>query len=409
MNKGFFTYKQTESKEYSNGKIHSCVSCGLHKHCESPKMKPYGNFKKGIVCLGEAPGKIEDERGRPWQGKTGRLLNRTLRKFGIDLFEDCLSLNSVNCRPPENRTPTKDEINTCRRYVLKTINNEYSPKLILLLGNSAIYSLIGYRWKKDLGGITKWRGWTIPDQDFGSWICPVFHPSYIERSDSKEVVTVWENDIEQALNKLNEPFPKHIKPEIEIITDLSALNKIQDSSDMLIAFDYETTGLKPQEKGHRIVCASIADKENHCYVFLMPNTRKELKPFLDLLGNASIQKMAHNIKFEDTWSNIRLKQKVENWFFDSMLAAHVLDNRYGITGLKFQTYVNFGIIDYSSEIEPYLRGKGKSANDFNSVDKLLMTSEGITKLLYYCSLDSIYEYRLAMKQLEIMDHSFLPF
>ena len=60
-------------------------------------MRPHGNFNKGIMVIGEAPGEVEDEKGRPWQGPTGRLLSRFYRRQGIDLFEDftILKLNAV--------------------------------------------------------------------------------------------------------------------------------------------------------------------------------------------------------------------------------------------------------------------------------------------------------------------------
>ena len=82
----------------------------------------------------------------------------------------------------------------------------------------------------------------------------------------------------------------------------------------MIAFDYETTGIKPHAKGHRIVCVSVADNENHVYVFMMPKTKRERQPFIDLLKNKRINKIAHNIKFEDTWSIVRLQNtKVARW------------------------------------------------------------------------------------------------
>ncbi|MBU0847621.1 hypothetical protein KKH23_10585 [Patescibacteria group bacterium] len=158
---GFFTKKETESISRPNGKILSCASCGLYREVISPRMEPFGNFRKGILNIGEAPGETEDKRGKQWQGKVGRILKRTYRKLGIDLFEDCLNINAINCRPTtkngNNRTPTPQEIACCRSRVMKTIE-EYHPKVIILLGGSAIFSFLGHRWKKDLGGIFKWRG-----------------------------------------------------------------------------------------------------------------------------------------------------------------------------------------------------------------------------------------------------------
>jgi DNA polymerase len=383
----------------ADGKILSCVSCGLYKECKSPKMQPFGNFKKKILNIGEAPGETEDERGKPWQGKTGRLLVETYKKVGIDLFEDCLNINSVNCRPIEdggNITPSNYQIDCCRKNVLRIIM-DYKPKVIALFGNSAVYSIIGHRWKKDLGGIMKWRGWTIPDRDFNCWICPTFHPSYIERSDNIADKTIWLDDLTQITEKAKEKMSIYTEPIIDIIEDLNVLINLRGID--RIAIDYETTGLKPHASGHRIVCASVADSENHAYAFLMPQTREGMRPFVTLLANPAIGKMAHNMKFEEAWSVVRLRQPVQNWIWDSMLAAHIFDNRPGITSLKFQTYVQFGIVDYASEVSPYLQAKDNiDGNAINQIFKLVEKPGGKDMLLRYNALDTIYEYRLAMKQ-----------
>ena len=401
MNEGFFTRKETESKTRPDGKTYSCASCGLYHDATSPRMKPFGNFKKGILNLGEAPGEIEDKRGKQWQGKTGRLLQKTYRHLGIDLFEDCLNINAVNCRPMDkkgiNRIPTNYEIDCCRKKVLQTIE-QYKPKVIVLLGNSALYCLLGHRWKKDLGGIMKWRGWTIPDQDFNCWICPAFHPSYVGRLEA-EVETVWIQDLERIIKKADEPLSKYQEPRIEVIENLFPLKELVLHQ---VAIDYETTGLKPQARGHRIICASIAFNENHAYVFMMPKSRNARQPFVDLLADPAIGKMAHSIKFEEAWSVVRLRQPAQGWMWDSMLAAHVLDNRPSVTSLKFQIYVNFGIIDYASEVAPYLQAPTKGGNDMNHVYELLKQPGGQEKLLEYCGLDAIYAYRLSMLQMKLI-------
>lgn len=399
---GFFTTKQTESVSRPDGKNYSCISCGLYQLCKSPKIAPYGNFKKRILNIGEAPGEMEDKNGKPWQGKTGILLKQTYADLGIDLFEDCLNINAVNCRPEDNRAPTNYEIACCRKIVMDVIK-QYKPHVIVLFGNAAIFSIIGHRWKKSLEGISKWRGWCIPDRDLDAWVCPVFHPSYVERADAKEVDTVWEYDLKQAIKLVSTDLPEYIDPDIEVIEDLSVLNSIKNGK---VAFDYETTGIKPHGVGHRIICASVADSPNHAYVFMMPPTRKEREPFIKLLTNPKVGKIAQNMKFEHAWSLVRLKTEVQNWEWDTMVASHILDNRTGITGLKFQTYVQFGIIDYASEISPYLTSDGGGGNDINKIQELLTKPNGKESLLHYCGLDAVYEYRLAMiQQSEIL----LPF
>ena len=221
----------------------------------------------------------------------------------------------------------------------------------------------------------------------------------------REVETVWRNDLKQAIEKVDEELPKYEEPEIEVIEDLNFLYIKPD----LVAFDYEATGLKPHAKGHRIICASVAINENHCYVFMMPKSRSGRQPFVDLLSNPTIGKMSHNMKYEEQWSKVRLRQPVKNWVWDSMQAAHILDNRPGITSLKFQVYVRFGVVDYSSEISPYLKSGSKDGNAINRIYELLEQPGGEEKLLTYCGWDAIWTYRLAMLQMNEMNYDDLPF
>jgi uracil-DNA glycosylase family 4 len=372
-------------------------------------MEPYGNFKKGIMNIGEAPGEMEDESGKPFQGKTGQLLQKVYRDLGVDLFEDCVNINAVLCRPTDrngnNRAPENYEIECCRQTVLRWIG-EWKPKVIILLGNSAVYSLIGHRWKRDLGGITKWRGWQIPDQDLGTWVCPTFYPSYVERAEGKDVMTIWKEDLREAFRLLEEseyqgskimlhPFPKWKEPKIDFIEDLSPLYDIKGE----VAVDYETTGIKPHAPGHRIICCGVADSADHAYVFPLPASRVDRQPLTDLLHNQNIGKIAQNMKYEHAWSLVKLRVEVRNWIWDTMIMAHILDNRPGVTSLKFQAYVQFGIVDYASAITPYLRSKDSSnGNSINRIFELLSKPGGMQMLLKYVGYDAIMEYRLAKQQ-----------
>ena len=83
-----------------------------------------------------------------------------------------------------------------------------------------------------------------------------------------------------------------------------------------------------------------------------------------------------------------------------MQAAHILDNRPGITGLKFQSYVQFGVLGYDDDAAPYL----KSADSYgvNRIMELIGTKEGSQKLLLYNGIDSLMAYRLALPQMEVL-------
>lgn len=399
--KGFFNKKEMESVSRPGGKTYSCVSCGRFNGCENAKLQPFGDFKKGILNIGGAPTEIEDKRGRTFQSKAGRMLAQFYREFGININEDCLNVYSVACY--KVTTPTRYEIDCCRKNIMKIIK-QYQPKVIVLFGDIALYSVIGNRWKKDLGTISKWQGWQIPDQQLMSWIIPTFDIDFVLNSKNAVASVLFRKDIENAIKLVEKELPVHVTPTIRVLKpeQLHILDKI-DNCD--IAFDYETTGLKPHAFGHKIVCASVARNENLAYTFMMPNKKEQCLPFLNLLQRKTVGKIAQNMKYEDTWSIVRAGAQVVNWVWDTMQAAHIIDNRPNITSLKFQVYVQFGIIDYDSEVEPYLRAKedNRNANAINQINELLKKPGGEEALLTYCGYDSIYEYRLAKLQRTIIN------
>jgi uracil-DNA glycosylase family 4 len=393
MQQGFFTKKETESKSRPGGKTYSCVSCGLAKECKNPKLMYQGGFKKKILNIGTIPSKADDKTGKVFRGKPYKLLQQVYAEMDIDLYDDCANMYAASCYSDEN--PTKYQIECCRRFVMKAIE-ELQPEIVVVLGDSPLLSVIGGRWKKDFGSILKWRGWTIPDQELGCWVLPTFSPENIMKFDNPAYRVKWEQDLSKIEGLLEKEFPVYEEPEIIYLKDdLSALDDIKSGK---IAFDYETTGLKPHAKGHRIVCASVAVNKNKVYTFMIPKKRKQVKPFIDLLQRGAVKKIAQNMKFEDTWTNVRLKTEVNNWLWDTMIATHIIDNRKGVTSLKFQSYVQFGIIDYDSEIAPYLKTPGEHANEINRVQELIETKAGQKALLKYCAYDSVYELRLANLQ-----------
>jgi len=386
----------------------TCTTCKLKDgDIKTYKMEPYGSGEKKVLIIGEAPGKVEDRKGMPWQGRAGRLLQRYLHKSGIDLFQDCLCVNAVNCRPPDNRTPRKLEVDCCRNMVVDDVIKDFKPKVIILLGAVAVQSFLAPRWPVDLGGITKWRGFRIPDQDHHAWIVPTFHPAYILRAESREANTIFEQDLRLAAEAIGMRVPLFQPPKIHYIQDLSVLNELKNSTE--IAIDYETTGLKARMKGQRIICTGVCASEDEVYAFMMPKTMKGLKPYFDLLTDPKIGKMGHNIKYEKSWTHHRYGIDVVNWQWDSMIAAHIIDNRSYTTGLKFQAYIYFGVLIKDEDVSKYIYTKDENNKGFNKVYELLEQEGGEHKLLTHVAMDAYFEYLLAKKQMKELDYNYLPF
>jgi DNA polymerase len=381
---GFFDKEQIGNEESS------CLKCKLFKSCESPKMKVTGNGEKGILVVAEAPGRTEDERGEQLIGEAGQVLRKVLGKQGIDLDIDCWKTNAVCCRPPNNKTPSKLQIKCCRSRLERVLKKK-KPKLIILLGGVAIESFIGNRLSETVGGINRWRGFVVPDQRYKAWMVSTFHPSYLLRNQGDRIIeNIFRRDIKKGLKHLDKKVPKYGNYKIKV---MSPRNKCPfPSKPKLLAFDYETTGLKPYRKGHEIICCAFCWKEDEAWVFTMDG-REDM--WRSRLRNKDIPKTAQNIKFEHQWSREILGVKTRGWVWDTMQASHIIDNRKGITGLKFQSYINFGQEDYSSHLDKYLKSDdGKGFNKIKDAD--------IQEVMHYCGMDAILEFKLAKKQMRLL-------
>ncbi|WP_346291082.1 uracil-DNA glycosylase [Sphaerothrix gracilis] len=137
-----------------------------------------GNPQAPIMIVGEGPGQNEDEQGLPFVGRSGQLLEKILASVRLSTEQHVYICNVVKCRPPGNRTPTTDEVNACRPYLMEQIRL-VDPKVILLTGATAVKGLTG-----DKRGITKIRGQWIEWE--GRLCMPIFHPAYLLRNPSRE-------------------------------------------------------------------------------------------------------------------------------------------------------------------------------------------------------------------------------
>ncbi len=164
------------SMEKMSEHCNRCHRCGLG----ATRIKAVvgrGNPQAKILIVGEGPGQNEDETGLPFVGKAGQLLDKILESVGLS-DADVFIGNIVKCRPPDNRTPTQEEMDACRPYLLEQIRM-VDPGIILLTGASAVKGLVG-----DKRGITKIRGEWIEWE--GRLCMPVFHPAYLLRNQSRD-------------------------------------------------------------------------------------------------------------------------------------------------------------------------------------------------------------------------------
>lgn len=405
---GFFNSKNIVKSKVNPRSPQSCASCGLYQNCRSPRMKPFGRFGKKIMVVLPFPTRLDDLKGKPLLGKKGDGLKKLFKEVGILLNRDCLVTFACRCFSEEDDYPSPNHIYCCRRSVISTIK-KHKPKVIILMDNQAIQSVIGYSWKDGIGSILKWRGYGIPDRTLNAFLFPVFSYNFVLSKEEKRgknlAKVLLKKDLKEAVKALDKPFPKkdpmedkhlYIRKPRELELLLKDITKAPLSS-----FDYEGNTLKPQKDTSKLASASICYgswKGFKSVAFPLLDKR-----FINLFAKFLIsktRKTAHNLPFEDQWSYFKIKE-VQNWFWDSAVAAHILDNRSGVVGLKFQSYVNLGIEDYDALIAPYLKSD-KRTNGAYSINRIFEFIEeyGMEEVLKYNTYDSIYGFILTLIQLE---------
>jgi uracil-DNA glycosylase family 4 len=153
------------------------LACRACKLCEERTNVVFGegNPNRPLVAfVGEGPGDIEDQQGRPFVGPSGKMLDKMILKMGLDRAKDCYILNTVCCRPPGNRTPTPDEVIACRPLCHSQLRLIRPQTIITLGGTAATYLLGKQKLMHEFRG--KWFKWEhVP-------VRPTFHPAYLLRN-----------------------------------------------------------------------------------------------------------------------------------------------------------------------------------------------------------------------------------
>ena len=146
-----------------------------------------GNKKARLMFIGEGPGADEDKQGIPFVGKAGQLMNNAFQALEINR-EDVYIANIVKCRPPSNRVPEDDEVQTCLNYLRNQVIL-IKPKIIVLLGSTALKNILGKEY-----GITAVRGnWMEKN---GIKYMPTWHPAALLRDENKKI-EFWQ-DLKEA-------------------------------------------------------------------------------------------------------------------------------------------------------------------------------------------------------------------
>ncbi len=176
--------------------IGDCTRCKLHQQGRKQIVFGVGDPRAELMFVGEAPGADEDEKGEPFVGRSGQLMNNMIKAMGITR-EQVYIANVVKCRPPSNRTPERDECDTCSPFLMRQIG-VVKPKVIVALGAVAAKNLLAVQ--SSLGDLRgKWHEYR------GCKLAVTYHPAYLLR-DPRQKAETWK-DLQMVMAELGLKAP----------------------------------------------------------------------------------------------------------------------------------------------------------------------------------------------------------
>ena len=295
-----------------------CKLCPLYKTAQTVCIPGRGSRSPRIVIVGEAPGAEEDRLGKPFVGGSGKLLEKTLYEEGVT---DYWITNTVRCRPPQNRTPGKDEIAACLPYLEKELS-ELKPEYVVTLGATAMKSVLGK------AKITQEHGKVFEKN--GRKIIPIYHPAYCLRDPSK--LPAFKQDWRGVSRLLSgEKQTETSQLQWDLVTEktlLRMLRRFEEAEEFSI--DLETSGLFPWDRRGFIRCVNIGIPGKTYVIpfnlpfspFGIPKQRWILNRLLDLAEGKWC--ITQNGKFDNHWIWVETGRRF-HINFDTMLAHHILD------------------------------------------------------------------------------------
>ncbi len=176
--------------------IGDCTRCRLHKQGRKQIVFGVGNPKAELMFIGEAPGADEDEQGEPFVGRAGQLLNNMIKAMGIRR-EDVYIANIIKCRPPGNRTPERDECDTCSPFLMRQIA-VIKPKVIVALGAVAAKTLLAIN-----APMSELRGHWYDFRE--TRLAVTYHPAFLLR-DPRQKKEAWK-DLQMVMRELGMQVP----------------------------------------------------------------------------------------------------------------------------------------------------------------------------------------------------------
>lgn len=445
---GFFDSVDTEL-------TNQCSSCNGRTACKHPCLDNYKGTNDILLLFG-APTKFEDDTGIPFQDNIMDWYKEKFDAIGID-FNACSKAHITGCYAKDNKALTKYQ-KKCENRVIDFIK-EVKPKLIIAFGSDTLNLTVAKDYTRDISNSTRWRGFLMPYRAYGfpTWLMTVFSFEEIclqdcfaniiknkEAKDHKLITTPKEieeavsfhssykiahrlflTDIRKAVIGYKKPIPEdpansvpiHVLKDKESIINYlqKTYTYLKNNPDKTITLDLETNALKCYDSNKRIYsCAIYADPTLGAFSFPLnpvyattkynknddiPKADEDIVTELKHIAELNPRVVGANYKYDMVWLKTVLGVELEHCVWDTVVVAHLLDPRDGITSLKFQTYILFSIA-YEEGIHDYLKSSDEDKDKYGTNALNDIFNAPIDDVLYYNALDVAYTFSVMKEQMK---------
>ena len=362
-----------------------CGECPYFKERSPKVVPPCGTLDAQVVIVGESPGQTEFERGFPFCGASGELLNLYISRFFPSLYEEHSKAGSsdefyelrhkhfyiTNACLCELKTPDKNYAPHCKKRLLRELER-LRPKIIIALGALALKFLL------DEEHITSFRGFVIPTPV--GLVLPTYHPAYVLRVPEQEEVFV--RDLAKAYRVLCGRYQEDPLDVIVLDSPVAVewfIEKVRSlGSKDLLAFDLETTGFDFMSDS--VLCASFSFDGKVGYV--LPASYPRFADVLRAILETPVRKTGANLKFDLKFLR-KLGVGFKNYYFDVTIAQHTINENFPLD-LTSLTSLYTNLPKYDWDLLKVKKGK-----------KIRSYSEIPSEVLYkYAGGDAVAAYKI---------------
>lgn len=379
-----------------NNERAECLKCGLYANCNHPFMESAGPDGARVAVVLDAPGDAADRVGQPGIGEYGRIVDEMLAVAGLPRRHVWLT-HAVRCHPSRKGGATVAQLKKCSGLLHDELAKLSRLETVITLGAGPLRSVVGR------SAVANVRGTFVPvilSSGRTIHVLPTWSPAFILRNPRAR--PEMEADFARLKSKAR-PSPKprdyrDLKDDAQWAEFMSVLDESKPTD--MLAFDIETTGLNPWADDANVVCVSFSCSSMpgtawaapvvHASVDDEPDAwlSAQVQRILDVLDHP-VRKATHNGKFDAKYLMVNLGAKVpRNWYWDSRMAAHLLDEERGQTrgnSLKALALVYTDLGDYSKKL--------RDEEDFSALDEAEWTS-----LRDYACADADATLRISMAQ-----------